>query len=293
MFQNIGRTAFWFYIFMLLAGFLAFLSGDFSSGGFFRQLPTSLVITLVSYVIFDGSIGNDGPNRSQNQNGLRQVNRINSSPPPIAHEMYESNLPASAPVVQATPQQLAAAAMTRAGVAAANWQLGLKDLGILAYGQDRSKPDIVRTTPIGAHVDNLRPFLIIDLPYARGHGNITIEFVDEQGKIHYQSVETYKLIEGENFITPKTWFSLSDQHKAGQWRMNVRIGKRPLASHEFMLRASVPMAAEELITYDGELQPQIARLANNSSGTGLSLDDMIASQYEDDDLSEASADSLR
>jgi hypothetical protein len=284
MFQFIGRVFVGLFLFSLVAGFFGF--GRIFSSSFFSQWPAILMMGLVLYFVFGGAA-------RTRRNRNRRFNNFSFSAPPVAREMYESDLPISAPAAQATPKQVVAAAMKRAGVSPSSWQLGLKDLGLLAYGQDRNKPAVVRSNPIGGHIHNLRPFLVIDLPYAKGRGVITIELVDELGKIRYASEETYTLTEGENFITPKTWLNLPNQREAGKWRMNVRIGKQPLAAHQFQMRDSVQIAAEALITSDGELRPQIARLANNSSGTGLSLDDMIASQYEDDDLSEASANSLR
>jgi hypothetical protein len=180
-----------------------------------------------------------------------------------------------------SPRAVADKAVLRAGNTLDTWMLDLDDVGVVAYHGDDS-PDISRLDPIPPDASHLRPFVVIDLPYEKGRGTIRFELFDDEGEKRFEASNLYQLTRGRNFITTKTWLPLNENRSGGRWSLRVSIGDKPLAVHEFDVRAGYAGAMRSVIREDGEVDPWlIDRLSEEeATASGMSLDDLLADQAE-------------
>jgi hypothetical protein len=191
--------------------------------------------------------------------------------------------PASARSAATSPRAVADKAVIRAGNALDSWMLDLDDIGIVAYHGDDT-PDICRVDPVAPDTTHLRPFIVIDLPYERGRGTIRFELFDEVGDKRFEASSVYQLTRGRNFITTKTWLPLEADRGEGRWQLRVSIGDKPLALHDFPVRAAYAGTMRTVLREDGEIDPWLVeRLAEEEHVSGpLSLDDLLAGQADTD-----------
>lgn len=177
-----------------------------------------------------------------------------------------------------SPQTIADQALLRAGNRLDSWELALRDIGVLGFRGD-AEPDVIRVEPVAAATTHIRPFAVIDLPYRQGQGPIRFMLYDETGEKRYDEVKEYTLSRGRNFIAAPRWMPFDDERPAGRWTLRISIGSKPLAVHEFAVRAASTetLVTRDHLTEDGEIDPAvIRRLAGDSEAdTGMSLDELL------------------
>lgn len=177
------------------------------------------------------------------------------------------------------PRAVANKAVLRAGNRLDTWELDLFDIGVLAYHGDKT-PDICRMDAVSSDTTHIRPFVVINLPYAQGKGTINFTLYDGHGDKQYSTAKVYQLKEGPNFITPPTWLPLPDDRDAGRWSLRVSIGERALAAHEFDVNHKSDAATRKFIAEDGEIDPWLSKALTEqgNDSSGVSLDDLLAEQ---------------
>ncbi|RMF49963.1 MAG: hypothetical protein D6749_11805 [Chloroflexota bacterium] len=182
------------------------------------------------------------------------------------------------------PRQVAQRALERAGNRPSDWLLSLEDIGLLAYHGDDT-PDVVRLNPVPMDTTHLRPFAVIRIPYKQGRGTIRFELIDELGTLRFVSSEQYRLTEGQNFITSRTYLRLPNDRTEGTWALRLSIGDKLLAQHEFLVRSRAQAATpvRNVLAEDGEVDAWLARaiLEQGTRGSGMSLDELLSGQPEE------------
>jgi hypothetical protein len=184
-----------------------------------------------------------------------------------------------------SPRAVADKAVRRAGNELDTWLLDVDDIGVLAYNGDKT-PNLCRLNAIPSDTTHLRPFVVINLPYKQGKGALRFELLDETGVKRYDMQKTYQLKGGPNFITPPTWLPMDENHKGGKWSLRVSIGDKPLAVHEFTLKAAYGGQIRSFLHEDGEIDPWLSKsiAEQDKGGGGMSLDDLLAAQEDAGDL---------
>ncbi|HRE46939.1 MAG TPA: hypothetical protein PLD47_04380 [Aggregatilineales bacterium] len=180
-----------------------------------------------------------------------------------------------------TPAEVGKRAMRRAGNRPDTWELTLDDIGLLAYHGDTT-PDLVRLAPVPTDAQQIRPFLVISLPYQRGRGTITFAIHDEAGEERYTYKQLYELKQGQNFVTTKTWLPLPTNRSGGRWSVRVSIGETVFAVHEFIVRPAYDGQIKEFIKEDGEIDPWLTHAVERERlNGGMSLDELLMTNTND------------
>lgn len=159
----------------------------------------------------------------------------------------------------------------------ADWQLA--DIGLLVYN-DTKKPIICRSSAVPTNATHIRPFVVFDMPYLSNHGTddiICFKLIDGSGKVCYQSKARYHVKHGQNFITPKTWLSLTNQQLESTWTLPISIGDTPsCAIHQFEW---LEVGGEVRAQFNGD--GEIDELSQSVAEEITSLDELLADQGDE------------
>jgi hypothetical protein len=174
-------------------------------------------------------------------------------------------------------------AMRRAGNRADRTALYLVDIGLLVYFGEHSEPRIYRLSEIPTDATHIRPFAVLYQPRMEatsGQGVVRFNLLDDRWKLRYTSGAHYKVRTGENFITPKTWLLLDDEHVSDAWLMEVNVGDRLLGVHEIAwLEVGGKLRAE--FNGEGELDEKRRRWAEMSMTEPLPVDELLEEQGDE------------
>jgi hypothetical protein len=259
--------------------------GSLGRMGAMMPLLWLLLIGFVFYALTRSDVQNSVRNflSGSSQDAQRDDQRDGARPGYESSNQWDDELAAKRKGL--SPRAVADKAVRRAGNELDTWLLDLDDIGLLAYNGDKT-PDLCRVDAIPSDTTHLRPFIVINLPYKQGKGALRFELLDETGEKRYDVQKSYQLKGGPNFITTPTWLPLDENHKGGKWSLRVSIGDKPLAVHEFTMKAAYGGQIRSFLHEDGEIDPWLSKAITeqDKGGGDMSLDDLLAAQEDAGDL---------
>ena len=179
-------------------------------------------------------------------------------------------------------QEVADAAMHNANNSPQARGIRLLDIGILAYDGGK-QPKVSRNEMIPASATHLRPFMVINFPYAKSaRGRIMFELLDNDGQVRFVADQRYEVKPGQNFLTPQNWLPMGDEEPGGNWSLRVSIGDQLLALHEFKITPDAGAAFRTYLRSDGEVDEWLTKSATKPTTDSMSLDELIGDQDEID-----------
>lgn len=152
------------------------------------------------------------------------------------------------------------------------------DVGVIAFlpGGERA---IHRTTPVEPTAEYIQPFVQLNMP-TRAVGRLRYEITDSDGQTLFIHEENQSLQRGVNLLTPPARLRAhSGMARFGDWRLTVQADGVPILDHGFGWAEDARARLRRHLHEDGELTPEARNLLDeDSSGPGMSLDDLLGEQ---------------
>ena len=170
-------------------------------------------------------------------------------------------------------------AVTNAGLDPFTTHVLPVDIGLMSFSGEQD-PVIYRTRSIPDDVDYIQPFVQLRLP-TRAVGRVRFEIIDSDGQVLFVHEDYHEFERGRNLITPTARLPVHDAHNMrGNWELRVSADGVLLAAHTFAWQESKTAAIRRHLREDGEISSEMRAMMAESRLQRMSLDDLLASQFD-------------
>ncbi|MFQ3567966.1 MAG: hypothetical protein SNJ59_13320 [Aggregatilineales bacterium] len=156
------------------------------------------------------------------------------------------------------------------------------DIGVMSFSGEQD-PVIYRTRSIPDDVDYIQPFVQLRLP-TRAIGRVRFEILDSDRQVLFIHEDYHEFERGRNLITPTARLPIHDAHNMrGDWELRVSADGVLLAAHTFTWQESKTAAIRRHLREDGEISSEMRAMMAESRLQRMSLDDLLASQFNEEE----------